>query len=141
MLRCKFVTFIHTIMKLTAIQASVRAALDNLDVNVDKVVERLQYSGFVDSRFTEDEIKIAFFNWFSHHVQAIEADAEWWIKSEAKFFMSLPYDRLEVEEPTEQMMEDFGNWSEAQRDEAYYDEIAASDFNPANAKQIVKLEV
>jgi hypothetical protein len=137
MLRCKLVTFIHITMKLTAIQQSVKEALDKLDVNTDKVVERLQYSGFVDSRFTEDEIKLAFYNWFNYHIEAIESDAEWWIKSEQVFYKSLPYDRLE-EEPTEEMKQDFGNWSENQRDETYYDEMTASDFNPDN--QIIKLQ-
>ncbi|MCC3459812.1 MAG: hypothetical protein EAZ73_09195 [Oscillatoriales cyanobacterium] len=127
-------------MKLTATQEIIEQMLDKLDINIDAIVNRLFGTGFIDDRFTSDEVKVAFYNWFMYHVECIEADAEFHIKGEKRFYQSLPYDRLEFEQPTAEMEEHFADWRESQRDEAYYEEMAAY-FNPPNQLAEVQAEV
>ena len=74
-------------MKLTATQQSTLEATNKADTDVDAIVTRLQALDVCSCSLLEPaQVKVAFLNWLTHHLESIEADPEYFIRENSNHF-------------------------------------------------------
>ena len=74
-------------MKLTATQQSTLEATSNADFNIDAIVTRLQALDVSSCSCLEPEqVKVAFLNWLTHHLESIETDPQYFIRENSNHF-------------------------------------------------------
>jgi hypothetical protein len=88
----------------TVTQSALLASINRLDIDIDKIVDRLQALTTQNSNFfTPEEVKVALLNWLQHHIESIESDPEWFINQNPKHFTKhLDFDRLQEEAAIEE---------------------------------------